>query len=78
VPAHPPWQSIDIVSAKRGASQTWDSDRISTLFVAQFGNVDASRKIKQPKSELAPLAIILIAAGSEARKDEPTALNERL
>jgi hypothetical protein len=42
VPAHPPWQSLEMVSAKRAASQPGIRNRISTLFVAQIGNVDAS------------------------------------
>lgn len=66
VPAHPPWQSVEMVSAKRAASQLGIRNRVSTLFVAQFGNVDASLGMKRSKMGSQCVDVVAIVSVDDA------------
>lgn len=58
-----------MVSAKRAASQPGIRKRISTLFVAQFGNLDASLELKPSKmgsQRVVVVALVAIVSVDEA------------
>ena len=62
-----------------GCFATWDSDRISTLFVAQIGNVDASLELQPLENgDSMTYGFFEMMTGGVARKDEREPLNDGL